>query len=267
MASIKLVAVDVDGTFARNDHTIDVERFKRIFDHMTKEKVQFVVASGNQYYQLRDYFPGYHEQLSFVAENGAYVKDHEEVIFAGVIERDTVLTTLDWIDAHDEVLNVMSCYSCAYIERDPGKETFFEHMGTYYHRLAWADDLRAVDDPVLKFALNVPPEKTMAYYNELRSSLSGHLEPTTSGHGAIDLIIPGNHKASGLERLAKRWGIDASECVTFGDGGNDVEMLRWAGRGYAMANASDAAKEAADAVCPSNEEQGVLSTLEELFGL
>ena len=36
---------------------------------------QFVVASGNQYYQLRSLFPNYYDELSFVAENGAFVKD------------------------------------------------------------------------------------------------------------------------------------------------------------------------------------------------
>lgn len=35
---------------------------------------QFVVASGNQYYQLRSLFPNYYDELSFVAENGAFVK-------------------------------------------------------------------------------------------------------------------------------------------------------------------------------------------------
>ena len=97
--------------------------------------------------------------------------------------------------------------------------------------------------------------------------MTAGLVPTSSGHGAIDLIVPGCHKASGLQKLAERWGIDPSEVAVFGDGGNDVEMLRWAGHGYAMANASEEAKAAANQLCPSNEEQGVLITLEELFGL
>lgn len=42
-------------------------------------------------------------------------------------------------------------------------------------------------------------------------------------------------------------------------------MLRFCGVGYAMANAPDEVKAAADRVCPSNEEDGVLVTLEELF--
>lgn len=72
---IQLVAVDVDGTFVRSDYSFDRLRFEKILSRMKQAGCQFVVASGNQYYQLRDLFPDYHETLSFVAENGAYVKD------------------------------------------------------------------------------------------------------------------------------------------------------------------------------------------------
>ncbi len=72
---IKLVAVDIDGTFVRPDYTYDIPRFRRILSRMQSSGCNFVVASGNQYYQLRDLFPGYCDELSFVAENGAFVKD------------------------------------------------------------------------------------------------------------------------------------------------------------------------------------------------
>ena len=74
---IKLVAVDIDGTFVRSDYTYDISRFKRILSCMENAGCNFVVASGNQYYQLRDLFPGYCDELSFVAENGAFVKTEE----------------------------------------------------------------------------------------------------------------------------------------------------------------------------------------------
>ncbi|CAI3301804.1 HAD family hydrolase [Enterococcus cecorum] len=70
---IKLVAVDVDGTFVRADYSFDRPRFERILSRMNEAGCRFVVASGNQYYQLRDLFPNYHEGLAFVAENGAFV--------------------------------------------------------------------------------------------------------------------------------------------------------------------------------------------------
>ena len=58
---IKMVAVDIAGTFVRSDYTYDAPRFRRVFSRMQKEGCSFVVASGNQYYQLRDLFPGFQE--------------------------------------------------------------------------------------------------------------------------------------------------------------------------------------------------------------
>lgn len=46
---IRLVAVDVDGTFVRSDYTYDIPRFQRILSHMKRVGCNFVVASGNQY--------------------------------------------------------------------------------------------------------------------------------------------------------------------------------------------------------------------------
>ncbi len=55
---IKLVAVDIDGTFVRSDYTYDVPRFRRILSRMQSVGSSLVVAIGNQYYQVRDLFPG-----------------------------------------------------------------------------------------------------------------------------------------------------------------------------------------------------------------
>ena len=52
-------------------------------------------------------------------------------------------------------------------------------------------------------------------------------------------------KATALDLLARDLGIEPSQVVSFGDNHNDLAMLRWAGRGYAMANATSDAKAAA----------------------
>ncbi len=155
----------------------------------------------------------------------------------------------------------------AYCQRGTVSQEFFDLTAIYYHRLKWVDDFKEVKDQILKFAPTVPEEKTYFYYDIFCERLKGKVEPTTSGHGSIDLIVPGCHKASGLKRLTKRWGISPEQCAAFGDGGNDIEMLNYCGYSYAMENASDSVKAAAKFVCPSNEEDGVLATLEELFGL
>ena len=262
---IKLVAVDVDGTFVRSDYTYDVPRFRRILARMQEVGCRFVVASGNQYYQLRDLFPGYYDELAFVAENGAFVKDRKELIFAADMPKETVDAVVDVCREYPEVRNVLCGVESAYCERGTVSQEFFDLTGIYYHRLKWVDDFKKVEDQILKFAPTVPEEKTYDYYDMFCERLQGKVEPTTSGHGSVDLIMPGCHKASGLKRLVERWGITPEQCVAFGDGGNDIEMLRYCGVSYAMANASDQVKEAAKYVCPSNEEDGVLVALEALL--
>lgn len=261
---IRMVAVDMDGTFLRSDNTYDENRFKDILKRMNAAGCRFVVASGNQYYQLRDFFPGYDEDLSFVAENGAFIKDKAEMVFAGKAPRKTVEKVIDWLRAHPEARGVMCGLKSGYVQKDVDPK-FYDRMAIYYHRLEWVDDLRQVDDQILKFALNVPGDQTQEYVDMLQRELEGSMVPTSSGHGEIDLILPGLHKAWGIEQLVKRWNITAEQCVAFGDGGNDIEMLTWCGIGYAMANAPEAVKNAADEVCPSNDEDGVLETLDMLF--
>lgn len=262
---IKLVAVDIDGTFVRSDYTYDVPRFKRILGRMKEAGCRFVVASGNQYYQLRDLFPGYGDKLAFVAENGAFVKDGKELVFAADMPKETVDEVIDVCREYPEILNVLCGVNSAYCERGKVSQEFFDLTKVYYHRLQWTDDFKEVKDRILKFAPAVPEEKTYFYYDMFRERLKGKAEPTTSGHGAVDLILPGCHKASGLKRLAERWDVYPEQCAAFGDGGNDIEMLNYCGYSFAMENAPRNVKDAAKYVCPSNEEDGVLVTLEKFF--
>lgn len=262
---IKLVAVDIDGTFVHSDYTYDVLRFRRILSRMKKAGCDFVVASGNQYYQLRDLFLGFDEELSFVAENGAFVKDKKEMIFTADMPKETVDQVIDVCREYPEIWNVLCGVESAYCERGAVSQEFFDLTSIYYHRLQWIDDFKKVKDQILKFAPTVPEDKTYFYYEIFQERLKGKVEPTTSGHGSIDLIVPGCHKASGLKRLVERHGITPEQCAAFGDGGNDIEMLQYCRHSYAMENAALEVKIAAKYVCPSNEEEGVLVTLERLF--
>lgn len=262
---IKLVAVDIDGTFMRSNYTYDVPRFEKILARMTAAGCNFVVASGNQYYQLRNIFDKYAAEISFVSDNGAYIESHGKLLFAADIPKQTIAEVTDFCRQFPEIDNFLCGVKGAYCERGSVAEDFFEYMKLYLPQMIWVDDFKAVDDQFLKFALIVPEGETARYGKLLRENLNGKLEPTTSGHGSIDLIIPGLHKASGIKRLAEHFGITAAECVAFGDSGNDVEMLKYCGESYAMGNAENYVKDAAKYVCPDNNSDGVLVTLDKLF--
>ena len=81
-----------------------------------------------------------------------------------------------------------------------------------------------------------------------------------------DINMCGVTKASGMDVFLRHYGIDRSRSMAFGDGGNDVAMLRAAGAGVAMGNACDEALAAADYVTASVDDDGIRRALEH-FGV
>ena len=63
--SIKLIAVDMDGTFLSDQKTYNRERFMAQYQQMKAQGIRFVVASGNQYYQLISFFPEIANEIAF----------------------------------------------------------------------------------------------------------------------------------------------------------------------------------------------------------
>lgn len=81
----------------------------------------------------------------------------------------------------------------------------------------------------------------------------------------LEMSLPGLNKAVTLAEYAEQRGIDRSATVAFGDMPNDIQMLDWAGRGYAMASGHPAARAAADFTAPGFAEDGVAVVLERLL--
>ena len=76
-----------------------------------------------------------------------------------------------------------------------------------------------------------------------------------------DLVHMDNSKAVGIENVLSHFGIDRTECIAFGDGGNDIEMLEYCGIGVAMGNADDTVKSHADYVTTSVDDEGIEQAL------
>lgn len=64
-------------------------------------------------------------------------------------------------------------------------------------------------------------------------------------------------KGPALRELAKMLRIDREEIAAFGNAENDIDMIRFAGTGIAVANAAEEVRAAADEVTESNDEDGV----------
>jgi hydroxymethylpyrimidine pyrophosphatase-like HAD family hydrolase len=79
-----------------------------------------------------------------------------------------------------------------------------------------------------------------------------------------EILPKGVSKGTVLPRLAEHLGIDMRRTVAIGDYDNDVSILRAAGLGIAVANATASAKEAADLITVSNEEHAIAKIISDI---
>ena len=259
--SIKLIAVDMDGTFLSDTKKYDVKRFNDQYQRMKEKGIKFVVASGNQYYQLSSFFPNFANELTYVAENGALVVEKEKKHFVAKISEEDVESVIKLVHNISDINMVICGENSAYVEESVSDE-FFKYANQYYHRLKRVDDVFSIEDTIFKFALSTSVEKVNEIHKQLVNSVGEILFPVGSGHGDIDLILPGVNKAHGLKILQEKWDILDSEILAFGDSNNDLEMLNHAHYSYAMENGNEHVKKVAKYIAPSNNESGVLEIIE-----
>lgn len=262
---IKMIVTDLDGTFYHKDLTYDKERFKRLYAKMKEDDIKFVVASGNQYYQLISFFDE-RDEMTFVSENGGYIVKEGKELFSVKIKDETFHKVLDVIEKYPEItVNIVCGKKSAYMHSSTTDETFNIFL-KYFPVMIRVDDLHQVDDQIMKFALMTSEELVDQIAEELNKVVDDSLSVVTSGHGCIDLIVSGVHKGHALDVLMDIWHIQPEEVMAFGDAKNDYEMLKKAKYGFVMANGTDFMKHEIGRVAPlSNEEDGELEIIEEYF--
>lgn len=269
---VKLVVTDEDGTFLDlGGEDFSRDRFRAVFERMSAAGCRFAVATSNQSFQVAEIFGELAPSISIIASNGAYVEPQDKEAQVSVMSPDAVADVLAAHAAHPEIPLCAVCAGGAFVERGADAD-FVAEMTTYSHNMRHVDSLaeQAPTTDVLMYWSRVD-EGDLARSVELFDTATGPAVNVVDsgfggGFGYFDVVQPGVSKATGIRDLMDAFGIDASEVMAFGDAGNDADMLRLAGVGVAMGNASDELKSIADLVCDPCEEQGVLKVLEEVFG-
>lgn len=263
---MRAVATDIDGTFLTSQRDYDRRLFAKVYARLVEKNIRFIVASGDQYYFLRSLFPKIADQLAFVAENGVLTIDRDAEVHCGQLAVADVQAVIDYLEQLPEVNFVVCGRRSAYVLTSAPAD-FRVGARRFYTRLREVADFSAIDDVIFKFALVVPPAQQEQISREIATRFAGTIRATSSGNGAIDLIIPGMDKSHGLKLLLARWGLGPDDLVVFGDGENDLEMFALAKTSYAMGNAPQNVQQAATHVIGTNDEQAVLHTLEKLEGV
>jgi Cof subfamily protein (haloacid dehalogenase superfamily) len=131
---------------------------------------------------------------------------------------------------------------------------------------------KIVDDIML--ALTINTQDIVIYHDDYHFELEGlfnivnevvqeeDLDVVYSGLPMIEILPAGCGKDTGLSWLSSYLEIDQADVIAFGDGVNDLSMLRWAGLGVAMGQSTSTVLGCADEATLTNEQDGVAVWIE-----
>jgi Cof subfamily protein (haloacid dehalogenase superfamily) len=262
---MRLVASDLDGTIVRSDGTISARTLAALAAcERSGVGVLFVTGRPPRWMAPVAQATGHHGVA--VCGNGAVVYDlgSEQVVSTRALSAQDVLQVA-------EALRRVLPAAVFALETTTGymREPAFlpRHEAARAARTGTLPELLALDPVVVKVLCRVEDSTADPMLALARAALDGIAEPvhSNSGGSMIEIAALGVSKASTLALIAKTRKIDPADVVAFGDMPNDVPMLRWAGRGYAMADGHAEAIEAADDVAPPCEQDGVAQVLERLL--
>ncbi len=259
--TIRMIAVDMDGTFLNHESCYDHARFLKAYGQMKEKGITFVVASGNPLRQLKGNFPEVADELTYIAENGAYIVDGTQQLFLDALDADNVQAIIACLKAHPDVM----CWACTKDQSyalNSMSQAYFEMFLPYFPGVKRIEDFSLITDPILKFALYLPEKNVVERMVDFASVTDDQVHVVDSGHYCVDLIPAHINKGEGMRFLMERLHLSQDEVMAFGDAGNDVEMLKSVTYGYVMANAKADMREQFAYQAPSNDDQGVLQIIE-----
>ena len=256
---IKAVFFDIDGTLVSfNTHKVAQSSINAI-QQLREKGIKTFIATGR--HPLAVNMLGNLEFDGYVCINGGLCLDGKNrTIYQHTIEKKDIETLVNYMETKKD-------FPAIIVHRNESFSNFFDDK--VYQILKMLDFPEPPIKPVSQ-ALDSDVFQVIAFLdNETEQNLLACLPhcDTTRWHPLFGDIVPrGSNKHIGIDKIIEHFGIDISETMAFGDGGNDITMLRHVNIGIAMGNADDEVKKSADYITTSADDDGIYNALKH-FGL
>lgn len=271
----KLILTDLDGTLLTDEKTLSPAS-RAALERAARAGAEIVIATGRIYRGIPQAVRALPFLRYFILMNGAKAWDRREdrVLYRAELPLATAERIFDDME-HIEA--TVDCFQNdeGYMDRRflDNLEHYIrdkESLGVVRMSRRSCDDfrgtVRAGGESVQKLQFYFPDLEERARVKAWLEERYPETVLSTSMPENLEVNAARATKGHALLALCRALEIDPGETAAFGDGTNDVTMLREAGVGVAMANADPASRAAADRVTCSNQEDGVARVLDEWFG-
>lgn len=259
-----LICTDLDGTLYKKDKTVSRENREAI-EYFKREGGYFTFITGRMPDYSIDAYQAASPNVPYGCINGGGVYDGEAKRYVWTTSADDgVKELVRFIYEGFPLVGIQVCtFNNTLFARD-------NDANVWFRRITGVPDItcdyKEVNEPIAKIMFaSLDPCELDLIGEALRShELARNFEFVRSERSLFEILPKGVNKGLALFKLVEYLGVDPKKTVAIGDYDNDIGMLRTAGLGVAVANASPKAKEAADLVTVSNEEHAIAKIIYDL---
>lgn len=262
----KLIASDLDGTLLNSDLEVSDETVKAL-TRAYEKGVDFVICTGRMYDSLKFILPKLPFCRYAITCMGAEIYDNFEKkrIYVQTMDPEYVRWIVSYGVEHNIHMNIYSDNVLYNNKTDEYTEIYFRETGTRANKIE-GDAVEFVKKlHITKLVYIDEPEKIRVYDRDVREHFGKKINICASSEYYVEMSAINAQKDIALNLLADRLNVRRNELIVFGDSGNDVAMLKNTGFSVCMANGWQEAKDAADIIAESNDNDGVARTVQRLI--
>ena len=196
----------------------------------------------------------------YITMNGAYCFVGEEVIYKSAIPQEEVKAMAAFCEKKGvpcifvEEHNISVCQPNEMV-----KKIFYDFL--HVNVIPTVSFEEASNKEVIQMTPFITEEEEKEVLPSIPTCEIGRWYPAFA-----DVTAKGDTKQKGIDEIIRHFGIKLEETMSFGDGGNDISMLRHAAIGVAMGQAKEDVKAAADYVTAPIDEDGISKAMKH-FGI
>ena len=234
---------------------------------MQKKEVVFAVCTGKQCERVEELFG---EELSqeiwILGDSATRIKHRGQYVYESLLKNALGLTVIEKLEqiASDHV--VIACTPTAAFIKATTPADQAKMVRRSYAVVKTVDNYQDITEDFVKITVFDSKERCFESVLELEE-FKEQAYIVASEAAWIDISNAGVHKGTTVEELQKMLQVTKEETMAFGDGLNDRELLETATYSFAMRNAFEEIKDIAAFVTKSNDENGVLDTIEKILAL
>ena len=257
---MKSLFFDIDGTLVSiKTHRIPDSTVKAL-EEAKKQGHKVFIATGRPIAILNNVGQIEHLVDGYVTTNGAHCFIGDDVVHTSAMSREEVDIVLDDAKRNDYPVILCSANDIAVFNyKNVIDDIFVKSLDVDLDKIMSVEEMLATQQ-ITQLTPFCNAEQEALLMPRLPNCVSGRWHPAFS-----DITSREAGKDNGITAIANYLGIDIADTIAFGDGGNDIPMIRKAGIGVAMGNAGDNVKAVADFITTDVDDNGIANALNHLL--